>query len=74
MKKSGSAVWQGALKDDSEIQLVIKTRVGRYAELESILLREHPYEVPEILALPVTQGSSRYLEWVETQTRPGEIP
>lgn len=61
--------WNGALAEDSELQLVIKTRRGQYAALEKALLGEHPYEVPELLALPVERGGARYLEWLVARTR-----
>ena len=56
--------WQGELQDDSEALMVIKTTRLAYAELESWLLEHHPYDVPEVLALPVQTGSTGYLDWV----------
>jgi periplasmic divalent cation tolerance protein len=61
--------WRGSVHDEAELQLVIKTTAGRYAELEAHVRREHPYDVPEILALPVALGSAPYLDWVRAQTR-----
>ncbi|MBM4375610.1 MAG: divalent-cation tolerance protein CutA [Deltaproteobacteria bacterium] len=60
--------WDGELCDDLEQQLVIKTRASRYAALEELLRREHPYDVPEILALPATLGSASYLSWLRDHT------
>jgi periplasmic divalent cation tolerance protein len=60
--------WNGELCDDAEHQLVIKTRRGRYAALEELLRREHPYEVPEVLALPVELGGASYLAWLREHT------
>jgi periplasmic divalent cation tolerance protein len=60
--------WEGAVQDDAEVQLVIKTRRSRFAELEEWLKREHPYSVPEIIALPIERGSQAYLDWVRDQT------
>jgi len=60
--------WNGELCDDLEQQLVIKTRVGRYAALEELLRNEHPYDVPEILALPVAAGGASYLAWLRAHT------
>lgn len=65
--------WQGALEDEPEVLLVIKTTAHRYAELEMRLNALHPYEVPEILALPVLTGSASYLAWLAGATR-GEPP
>ena len=56
--------WQGALQDEPEVLLVIKTVTTRYSELEMRLKSLHPYEVPEIIALPVTRGSAAYLAWL----------
>ena len=56
--------WRGELQDDSEALMVIKTTRLAYTELESWLLERHPYDVPEVLALPVQAGSAGYLGWV----------
>jgi periplasmic divalent cation tolerance protein len=56
--------WQGAIHDEPEVLLVIKTLSVRYPELEMRLKSLHPYDVPEIIALPVTRGSSAYLAWL----------
>lgn len=61
-------VWKGELKDESEVQLLIKTRRARYEALERWILENHPYDVPEIIALPIERGSKRYLAWLEEQT------
>jgi len=56
--------WQGAIRDEPEVLLVIKTVGARYSELEMRLKSLHPYEVPEIIGLPVTRGSADYLGWL----------
>ncbi len=56
--------WRGATQDEPEVLLVIKTVGTRYSELEMRLKSLHPYEVPEIIALPVTSGSADYLGWL----------
>jgi periplasmic divalent cation tolerance protein len=56
--------WQGALQDEPEVLLVIKTVSSGYSELEMRLKSLHPYQVPEIIALPVTFGSPDYLSWL----------
>lgn len=61
--------WDGAVADEPELQLLIKTTSERFAALEEHLCREHPYEVPEVVALPVTAGSLPYLTWVAGQSR-----
>lgn len=57
--------WQGAIQDEPEVMLVIKTITARYPELEMRLKTLHPYEVPEIIALPVAAGSAEYLTWLQ---------
>ena len=63
--------WQGEVQDDAESLLLIKTKRAVVGELQQWLLEHHPYDEPEIIAVPVTEGSPGYLEWViaETQTR-----
>ncbi len=60
--------WQGAVQDDREVLLVIKTRRDRYAALEAAIRANHPYEEPEVIALPIAAGSASYLAWVLAQT------
>ncbi|MBK8338426.1 MAG: divalent-cation tolerance protein CutA [Sterolibacteriaceae bacterium] len=56
--------WQGAVEQADEVPLLIKTTRARYAELEAALGALHPYEVPEIIALPLAAGLPAYLDWV----------
>lgn len=63
-------VWQGQAHDEAEWRLDIKTRMALYPALEAFLREHHPYETPEIVALPVIAGSAAYLEWADTNTRP----
>lgn len=60
--------WQGKVEDDDEAQLFIKTRGTRYDAVERWLRENHPYDEPEVLALPITGGSRSYLEWLHEQT------
>jgi periplasmic divalent cation tolerance protein len=57
-------VWNGQLQNDSETLLMIKTTAARIPELEARLKALHPYELPELVVLPVTGGNEAYLEWV----------
>lgn len=61
--------WQGAIESASEVPLLIKTTAGRYAELEAAIRELHPYDVPEIIALPIAQGLPAYLEWLAAEIR-----
>jgi periplasmic divalent cation tolerance protein len=60
--------WDGEIRDDTEVLLVIKTRAARYAALETTLRAQHPYDLPEIIALPVVAGSRGYLNWIGQAT------
>ncbi|MGE9270384.1 MAG: divalent-cation tolerance protein CutA [Verrucomicrobiales bacterium] len=62
--------WEGAVQEGLEVLAVIKTTATAYPELERSLGSLHPYEVPEVLALPVKQGSPAYLNWLVDQVRP----
>jgi periplasmic divalent cation tolerance protein len=60
--------WQGTVETARELPIIVKTRAARYAEVEAAIRRLHPYELPEILAVPVVEGLSDYLEWVSGET------
>jgi periplasmic divalent cation tolerance protein len=61
--------WQGKLEHANEVPLLIKTTRAVYPQLEKELRKLHPYEIPEIIALPVSAGLPEYLSWVVTETR-----
>lgn len=60
--------WQGKVESASEVPLLIKTTHQAYAQMETILRAHHPYELPEIIAIPVTAGLPGYLQWVAQET------
>ena len=59
-------IWDGRLQEQAEILLIIKTTAARLAALEARLKALHPYDVPELVAIPVVGGNERYLEWVRS--------
>jgi periplasmic divalent cation tolerance protein len=61
--------WQGKTEDAEEFPMLIKTTVERYAELEAAIRAGHPYELPEIIAVPIERGLPAYLEWVAGETQ-----
>lgn len=61
--------WEGAIHDDPEWQCHIKTTADRVDEVTAHVLANHPYDEPEVIALPVLGGSPGYLGWVTEQTR-----
>jgi periplasmic divalent cation tolerance protein len=60
--------WEGQMKEGSEVQLVIKTSEAASERLIDELQRLHPYELPEIIAVPITAGYAPYLEWIREST------
>ncbi len=60
--------WEGELVEDRETLVLLKTRRARSAELMAALQAQHPYDVPEVIELPVTGGWPPYLRWVDEQT------
>lgn len=62
-------LWQGKVETDDEVLLVIKTRGACYEALESAILSLHPYELPEVIAVPIDRGLPAYLEWITESTR-----
>jgi periplasmic divalent cation tolerance protein len=60
--------WEGQLREESEQLLLIKSTPARYEALEMRLKALHPYEIPEIIAIPVVGGSSQYLAWLAQAT------
>jgi len=61
--------WQGKVETSSEVIVIFKTTAARYLELQTRIRELHPYEVPEILAIPVSAGLPPYLQWVEDSCR-----
>ena len=61
--------WDGEICEDSEILLIIKTQTNLFETLSAQVQKIHPYEVPEVIALPITTGSEKYLNWITAVTR-----
>jgi periplasmic divalent cation tolerance protein len=60
--------WEGKTEAASEVPLLIKTTTARYAELQAAIQKQHPYELPEIIAVPIQHGLPAYLDWVVSET------
>ena len=56
--------WKGAIQHDAETMLVIKARTADYSRVEAAIREKHPYELPEIIAVPLSNGSPEYLDWI----------
>jgi periplasmic divalent cation tolerance protein len=61
--------WKQAVHHDEEHPMLIKTTTERYAALEQALRGGHPYELPEIIAVPIERGLPAYLDWVAAETK-----
>jgi len=61
--------WQGEVQSATECLLLIKTRSACFEELAALIRARHPYEVPEIIALPITMADPAYLRWIDVETR-----
>ena len=60
--------WKGEVENAAEVPVLIKTRAECYAEVEATIRELHPYELPEIVAVPVGRGLEEYLQWVARET------
>jgi periplasmic divalent cation tolerance protein len=60
--------WKGKIEISTEVPLLIKTTRAAYPSLEKLIRKAHPYELPEIIAVPVTAGLPAYLDWVSGET------
>jgi len=61
-------LWEDVLQKESEVALYIKTTEARYSDLEAYIQEYHPYDVPEIIKLPLTGGLPGYLNWLDSTT------
>lgn len=61
--------WQGKIETAAEVPLLIKTTKTAYPRLEQLIRAAHPYELPEIIAVPVAAGLPAYLDWVHQETK-----
>lgn len=59
--------WEGAVESAAEFNLTIKTNSAQYKEVETAVISLHPYDVPEIVAVPIVSGLPAYLEWIRQE-------
>ncbi len=59
--------WKGELTKDNELLLVIKSRADRFDTLKQSIIGHHPYELPEVIAVSVSEGHLPYLSWIDSQ-------
>lgn len=61
--------WQGKVEQDDELLLIIKTHTRRFAALSEAVQAVHPYELPEIIAVPIEEGLEGYLRWIDESVK-----
>ena len=61
-------IWQGKLEDDREVLLLTKTTTASFPKVRDTIIKLHSYDVPEIIAIPIVDGSADYLNWVSEQS------
>jgi periplasmic divalent cation tolerance protein len=62
--------WKGEMERAGEVTLLIKTRGALYPRVEDAIRAQHPYELPEIVAVPICAGLPGYLQWIAAETAP----
>ena len=60
--------WQGKLESSGEVLIVFKTTRAKLTALEKLIVSKHPYDTPEFVALPLSEGNSKYLDWLAAST------
>jgi periplasmic divalent cation tolerance protein len=60
--------WQGAVENAREVPVTVKTRADRFDEVARAIRALHPYELPEVLAVPIVDGDRAYLDWIDANT------
>jgi periplasmic divalent cation tolerance protein len=65
--------WEGRNESASEVPVLIKTLAKHYAQLEQLIRAVHPYELPEIIAVPIISGLPAYLKWIAEETSASDL-
>jgi periplasmic divalent cation tolerance protein len=60
--------WQGKIETANEVPMLIKTAASLYPQVEAVIRAHHPYELPEIVSVPVVAGLAGYLDWIAVET------
>ncbi|KAE9549005.1 hypothetical protein FO519_007778 [Halicephalobus sp. NKZ332] len=66
--------WKGKVEEDNELLLIVKTKTTELERLRDHVIKNHPYEVPEFISLPIESGSEPYLKWINEQVGKTEQP
>ncbi|MCH9813560.1 MAG: divalent-cation tolerance protein CutA [Epsilonproteobacteria bacterium] len=59
-------IWEGKIENDPEIRVTIKTKKSNFQAIAETITKLHPYETPQIIEIPITNGSKTYLEWIDS--------
>ncbi len=62
-------LWDGAIQDQVEVLMIIKTTSSRFDELKDFIIHEHPYDVPEVISIDISEGHTDYLEWIKSSVK-----
>jgi len=62
--------WKGKIQEDKEVLVIMKSNKNLFKNLSSRIMKLHSYDIPEILAIPIVDGSSSYLDWMKTYLEP----
>ncbi|MDR1185108.1 MAG: divalent-cation tolerance protein CutA [Coriobacteriales bacterium] len=65
MPINSTYVWEGEIRNEDEVLLLIKSKTDDFEEIERVVLELHPYEIPEIVQIPIADGFDRYLSWID---------
>jgi len=65
--------WKGKIEEDQEALMIIKTRRELFETLTKTIKEMHPYEVPEVIGIPIIEGYKAYLEWIKDETGESEL-
>lgn len=63
--------WKGKIEETEETLMLVKTQPSLIKQLVKLVEKHHSYEIPEVIALPITQGNPKYLEWIAETVKPG---
>ena len=60
--------WEGSVAEDEELLLIVKSKQSLFDQLSELVVQHHPYDVPEVIALPIVAGLKAYLTWIDEET------
>jgi periplasmic divalent cation tolerance protein len=61
--------WEGEVKEEQELLMIIKTAAGRFEAVREAIIKLHPYDIPEVIALPITEADPKYIAWLTENSK-----